>query len=161
MNVKAPPPPKAFLVSVFLGSSLALLVWLYGLGLLGIPLVVAQEREAIGGSWEVIHTTSRLGHPSTTRRLIRRRGPFYSTVANYLSSMHYLGDNCISYEASGEEGNSTWAACGFEKPVELYRGFGRAKFKSDLVTIEEFDQGNLVTVRSFTFSEARALALGL
>ena len=147
-------------IGLLLGGGLAAASWLYGLGLVGVPFVVAQLRSPLGGHWEVIDTSTALGHPSTSQRLIQRRGPIYLTLAKDVGLTQYLGDNCIAYEASNEESNSTWAACDFKAPVELYEGFGRARFQGEKLTVEEFDHGNLVPAKVLSFSEIRDLARG-
>lgn len=151
---------RVLLVAVLMGASLAICVWLYGLGFLSIPSLVVQEREVIGGNWELVYVTSTLGHPSTTMRLIRRRGPLFSTIASSLSSFQYLGENCVSYQVSDEGGRSLWAACDFRAPVELYRGFGLAEFGTEVLQVQELRDGTIAPVKTLTFQEIRALAVG-
>lgn len=158
MTRTEPPLRNALLVAIALGGSGVLAFWLYGLGFLGIPLVAVQEREVVGGSWDVVQTTSTLGHPSTTRRLLRRRGLIYSTMASYLSEVQYLGDNCVSYEVSDDTGRSVWAACDFNAPIELYRGLGRANFSADGLRVDELEDGKVLIAKSISIREIRRLA---
>ena len=147
-------------IGLLVAGVLLTTAWLYRIGLAGIPFVLGQLRSPLGGHWEVVDVTTALGHPSTRQRLIQRRGPIFLTVAKNVGLTHYLGDNCISYEVQNEKGHSTWAACAFNAPVELYRGFGRALFQEEELLIEEFDQGEIVPARRYTFAELRALARG-
>jgi hypothetical protein len=150
--------PRRLTWALVLIAGMALPLWLYRIGAIGIPLVVAQDSSQIGGSWRIVYATFYLGHPSSRSRLIWELGPLVKTVASMVGEVQYLGEDCVLFEEYAAGGGYSYGvACGAWKEKTVYSGRLSAKISDRGLEVSDLVNGQLVLRRRYSVSELRAL----
>jgi hypothetical protein len=90
----------------------AAFVWLF--------FVPPRSYQKIGGRWSSATETPLIAESGRKPRYLVRGGVFIrKTVAEDITGIHYLGDDCIVYTVAGHRQDEMYARCGDHDPVFL------------------------------------------